>query len=143
MTTRALLVAAGVAASAYGMVLLLDRPTGDVVETALWLVAGVLVHDAVIAPLVIVAGVAGARWLPDRLRPPLAFVLVVLGSVTLMAVPVLGRFGARPDNPTLLDRDYTAGWLVVAGLTLAAAVVLALRDRRGSRGRTDRPRNEE
>ena len=35
--------------------------------------------------------------------------------VTLVAVPVLGRFGARADNPTLLDRDYVAGWLVLAG----------------------------
>jgi hypothetical protein len=48
--------------------------------------------------------------------------LLVLGSLTIMAIPVLGRFGARPDNPTLLDRNYTAGWLVVAGLTLVAVL---------------------
>ena len=58
--------------------------------------------------------------------------LVVLGTVTLLAVPVLGRFGARPDNPTLLDRDYTAGWLVLAGLTLVAVVVAAARTLRAS-----------
>ena len=40
-------------------------------------------------------------------RPSVGF--VVLGSVTLLAMPVLGRFGARPDNPTLLDRDYSVG----------------------------------
>jgi len=131
VTTRVVLVLAGVAASAYGVVLLLDRPTEDLVETGLWLAAGVLLHDAVLAPLVLGLGVVGARWLPARLRTPLAFGLVVLGSVTLVAVPVLGRFGAKPDNPTLLDRDYTTGWLVVAGLTLAAVVVLALADRSG------------
>ena len=36
---------------------------------------------------------------------------VVLGSLTLLAIPVLGRFGERPDNATLLDRNYTVGWL--------------------------------
>ena len=62
----------------------------------------------------------------------------VLGPVTLLAVPVLGRFGERPDNPTLLDRDYTAGWLVLAGLTAltvaAAAVVRSRRTRSSGRG---------
>ena len=48
---------------------------------------------------------------------------MVLGAVTLLAVPVLGRFGAQPDNPTLLDRAYGPGWLVLAGLTVLLAVV--------------------
>ena len=47
--------------------------------------------------------------------------LVVLGTVTLMAVPVLGGWGANADNPTILDRNYAAGWLVVAGVTIAGA----------------------
>ena len=59
---------------------------------------------------------------------------VVLASVTLVAVPALGRFGARPDNPTLLDRRYLAGWLVVAGLVAVGVVVATfVRSRRGAR----------
>jgi hypothetical protein len=59
---------------------------------------------------------------------------VVLGSVTVLAVPVLGRFGERSDNATLLDRDYTAGWLVLALFTVAAVVVASvLRSRRATR----------
>ena len=62
----------------------------------------------------------------------------MLGSVTLLAVPVLGRFGARPDNPTLLDRDYALGWVVLAVLTIAGVAVatyVGARDaRKGSRG---------
>ena len=59
----------------------------------------------------------------------------MLGSVTLLAVPVLGRFGARADNPTLLDRDYIAGWLVLAGLVaVGVAAGTLVRSRRVGRG---------
>ena len=44
--------------------------------------------------------------------------MVVLGPLTLIAVPVLGRFGAKADNPTLLDRPYWLGYAVVVGLVL-------------------------
>ena len=78
-----------------------------------------MLHDFVLVPLTLLLGLALIRLLPANLRAPVAGGLVVLGSVTLLAVPVLGRFGARADNPTLLDRDYAAGWLVVAGVTIA------------------------
>jgi len=50
-----------------------------------------------------------------------------------VAVPVLGGFGARPDNPTLHDRPYAAGWLVVAALVLGlAGLQVVLRRRKGA-----------
>ena len=49
--------------------------------------------------------------------------LLVLATVTLAAVPVLGRFGAKPDNPTLLDRPYLTGWLLIAGLVVLGTVL--------------------
>ena len=55
------------------------------------------------------AGCSGAL-LPASARAPCGVRLIVLGSRDrCVAVPVLGRFGARPDNPTLLDRDYLGG----------------------------------
>ena len=36
--------------------------------------------------------------------------LVVWGGLTVMAIPVLGRFGALAANPTLLDRPYLTSW---------------------------------
>jgi hypothetical protein len=90
----------------------------------------VLLHDAILAPLVLALLVLGAAVLPDWARPPAAAATVVLGSVTVMAVPVLGRFGARPDNPTLLDRPYGTGWLLFAGLVLGYACAWGLARRR-------------
>jgi hypothetical protein len=63
--------------------------------------------------------------------------LVVLGTVTLMAVPVLGGWGANADNPTILDRNYPVGWLVVAGATMvvvALTIVLSAGRRSGGKG---------
>lgn len=132
--TRVAIAVVGVAVGLYGAFLLLSRQDLDqLTNAAAWLVTGVVLHDFVLAPLVIVVLAAAARLLPRIARGPAVVGLVVLGSVTLLAVPVLGRFGARPDNPTLLDRDYGTGWLVVAGLTLAAVLVATLlRRRRGA-----------
>ncbi len=115
----------------YGGYLLLSRQdTADHLDTALWAAGGVVLHDFVLAPLVIGLFALLTRVLPRAARGPAVVGLVVLGSVTLLAVPVLGRFGARPDNATLLDRAYGPGWLVLAGLTLlAVAVAGVLRSR--------------
>ena len=122
---RWVLGAAGVLLVLYGGWLLVSRED-DLLGVAVWLAAGVLLHDAVLAGVTIVLGALAVRLAPEPARAPLVVGLVVLGTTTLLAVPVLGRFGARADNPTLLDRDYTAGWLVLAALTAVAVVVAAL-----------------
>ena len=70
-------------------------------------------HDLVVAPLTIVVGLVLLRLAPRAWRGSVVAATLVVATVTVAAVPVLGRFGARPDNPTLLDRDYRTGWLVV------------------------------
>jgi hypothetical protein len=132
---RYVLGALGTVLGLYGGWLLLTRGH-DLVDVAVWLAAGVVLHDAVLAVATVLLGAVALRVLPHPSRAPAVVGFVVLGSVTLLAVPVLGRFGARTDNPTLLDRDYTAGWLVLAGLTVLAVVVATLvRSRRDSRRR--------
>jgi hypothetical protein len=124
----------GVALGAYGAWLALTRQdAGQLVEIAVWLAAGVVLHDVVVAGVVLAGVAVGRRVLPGPWQAPATLGLVVWGGVTLMAVPVLGRFGARPDNPTLLDRPYLGAWAV---LTLAAVLVVAVaglvRARRGT-----------
>jgi len=123
--TRWGLGVAGAALAAYGAWLAISRGH-DHLDLAVWLAGGVLLHDGVLALVVLVLGAAVLRLLPQAAKAPAAVGFVVLGSVTLLAVPVLGRFGARADNPTLLDRGYWAGWLVVAGLTVGAVVAASL-----------------
>ena len=125
---RLLLGALGLAAGAYGAMLLLDLGGANLRSTLVWVVGGVVVHDAVLAPLTIALG-AGLVWLGRRgvRTGPLVVGGVVLGTVTVAAIPVLGRFGARADNATLLDRDYLVGWFVFAGATVVISCFTASR----------------
>ena len=107
----------------YGGWLLLSRQDLDQLTNAgLWLVSGVVAHDVVISGVVIVSGLALAL-LPARSQAPAAVALVVVGSLSLVAIPVLGGFGEISDNPTHLDRPYVAAWLAVVGVA-AVTVVL-------------------
>lgn len=125
--TRLAIGGLGVLVGGYGAFLLLSRQDRDqLLDAALWLASGVVLHDFVLAPLVLALVFVGTRVLPVVARVPAASALVVLGATTVLAIPVLGRFGARPDNATLLDRDYTAGWFALAGLVLLATVVATL-----------------
>lgn len=126
---RVALGAAGAAVAAYGLLRLVQLPLEQVPAILLWVVGGVAVHDGLIAPLVVAAGVLLTARSPVWLRTPLLRALVVLGPLTLVAVPVLGRFGAKADNPTLLDRPYLLGYaaLVVVGVVLTAASAVRAR----------------
>jgi hypothetical protein len=128
---RILIGAFGVAGAAYGAWLLLDQ---DYLAAALWLGVGVVLHDFVLVPLTLALGWVAVRVVPPGWRSPLAVGLFALGSLTLMAVPVLGGWGANTDNATILDRHYVTGWLVVATLVLAGVVAGVVLSRRRSGG---------
>ena len=132
--------AVGVVVGLFGGWLLLTRQDLDQLgSAATWLVVGVILHDAVLAVVTPALAAIAVRLLPREARAPAVVGFVVLGSVTLLAVPVLGRFGARPDNATLLDRAYVTGWLVLAALTLLAVVVATLVRRRRTTRRAALP----
>jgi hypothetical protein len=136
MTTRILVGAAGVALGLYGLVLLLSRQDpGQWLEVAVWLAAGVVVHDAALSGLVIGACLLGSRLLPQPWRAPAAIALVVWGALSVVAVPVLVGGGVRADNPTLLDRPYVATWWVVSAIVVGLVAV-------GGLVRARRPRAE-
>ena len=125
----------GVVLALVGVWHLLGNGFADLAATVAWLVGGVVAHDALIAPLVVLLGVGLLPRLPSWGRGPAGAGFVVLLTVTLTAVPVLGRFGAKPDDPWLLPRPYGALWLGFA-LVVVAAVVGAsvLRRRRSGKG---------
>jgi hypothetical protein len=143
MRTRLVIGAVGVVMGAFGALRFLQLDLPDIVDAVLWLVGGVVVHDAVLAPLTVGLTYLATRVVPAWARGRVAVALVVLATVTLTAVPVLGRMGERADNPTLLDRNYVVGWLVFVVLVLvvtAASGPVAARLRRDRPGLSRSPR---
>jgi hypothetical protein len=98
----------------------------------LWLGGAVVLHDVVIAPMVLLIGPALVR---GGVRGPVRAALVVAGALTTVALPVLLRPGRRA-NSSVLPLDYPRNWLValvvVASVT---AVWLAVRKFRDGRRR--------
>ncbi|OKH63540.1 hypothetical protein EB72_11415 [Mycobacterium sp. SWH-M1] len=122
---RALLVAAGVALAAYGALLLVDDPPAVLMRIVLWAAAGVVLHDVVFAPVCAALGFAGRRLVPAGWRAPAAIAALCSVVLALVAVPVYDKPGMRPDNMTLLDRNYVAGfWIALA--VIWACVPLAV-----------------
>lgn len=112
----------GLAALAYAATRLWDVPADAWGSVLTWLAGGVLLHDALLAPIVVGLGVVASQWLPAPWRPPAVVALVCWGSLTLAAIPVLYGGGVRPDNPTLLDRSYVASWWIGCATVLVLVV---------------------
>lgn len=116
-SARILLALAGLGLGGYGAVLLLDNQPVIIVRILVWAVVAAVIHDLVFAPVCAAIGIAGGRLIPLRWQSPFAVAGLCSVVLVLLAIPVFSRPGMRPDNPSVLDRDYPLG------LAVALAVV--------------------
>ncbi|MFC7304441.1 hypothetical protein ACFQVC_09485 [Streptomyces monticola] len=106
----------------------------DPLDVLVWLAGAVVLHDGLLAPLVLGAGVllGGLR----TGRAPVRGALIVAGCLTLVALPVLLRPGT-PANSSVLPLDYVRNWLLLlaatAGGTGAYLLFTRARSRRHAR----------
>ncbi|WNZ13465.1 hypothetical protein [Streptomyces sp. 11x1] len=117
--TRVLAGVAGAALMGFGLSLLLE--VRDLTGALVWLAGAVVLHDVVIAPLVLLAGLVAVR---GRARGPVRGALVVAGALTVVALPALLRPG-RTANSSVLPLDYPRNWMI-ALVAVAAVTVLVL-----------------
>lgn len=115
---RALAGVAGLALMGVGASLLLD--VREWTGVLLWLGGAVVLHDGLIAPLVLLAGLVlvrggGRGGVCGGVRGPVRGALTVAGALTLVALPVLLRPGPRA-NSSVLPLDYWGNWLVAVGV---------------------------
>ncbi|EFQ82143.1 hypothetical protein HMPREF0063_12667 [Aeromicrobium marinum DSM 15272] len=122
---RWVLGAAGVAVGAWGVWLTRDFSGEQFTSLGLWLVGGVALHDAILAPLVVLLGVVAVRVLPGYARPAVATVFCVWATVSMTAVAVLSGQGGRSDNDSILNRPYLTSWLVLTAVAVVVAAGLA------------------
>ncbi|MCH9666803.1 MAG: hypothetical protein K0U76_07435 [Actinomycetia bacterium] len=127
---RILLVVAGVAVGSYGVVLLWDFSSTVLLRILVWAVVGVVVHDFVFAPLCAAAGLAWRRFLPARWQSPVAVAALCTVVLVLLAIPVYNKPGLKPDNPTVLDRNYPLGFWISLAVVWACVPLYYLLARR-------------
>lgn len=99
-------------------------------DAARWIVGLALVHDLVLAPFVLVIGVAVRRLVPAAWRSLVGSGLLVTGVVTLVAWPLVRGYGRLPSNPSIQPRDYGAGLGMTLALVWTVVLALGLRVRR-------------
>jgi hypothetical protein len=119
---RVLTGAAGLALMGVGASLLLD--VRDLTGVLFWLGGAVVLHDVVIAPVVLLVGLVVVR---GGVRGPVRGALLVAGALTAVALPVLLRPG-KPANSSVLPLDYPRNWLLaLVAVATVTALLLAVR----------------
>jgi hypothetical protein len=142
LAARAALIAVGVVGLAVGVRTLLDtQRTDQVIGVAVFLLLAIVVHDAILSPVVFAAGLLLRK--AGRRLPPVALVVVQAGVVvmavmTLVVVPEIRARAIGNDNPTILIADYAprlALMWVAPAVARGAGAALDARTRR----QKDRP----
>ncbi|MFG2089440.1 MULTISPECIES: hypothetical protein [unclassified Spirillospora] len=122
---KALVTAAGLALIAVGVRGVVTDL--DVAAWLAWFAGAAILHDGVLVPVVLAAGLA-TRRLPAASRRIVRAALVTAACVTAVALPlVLGR-GRRADEPSRLPLPYDRNLaIVLAAITAAAGAAIAVR----------------
>lgn len=105
-------------------------PAGQWAGIALWLAGALVLHDAVLAPLLLIGNLllrrAGAGALPWASVAVVQVALIVGGVLTLLAFPALRAQAIGARNPSVLPFDYGAhlavAWAVIGVVVVAAAI---------------------
>ncbi|MBO2457004.1 hypothetical protein [Actinomadura violacea] len=112
--------AGGLALIGYGLSgIVADVPVG---RWAAWFVGAAVLHDGVLVPAVLVAGLV-TGWIPVAYRRVVRGALVVAACVTAVAIPLVLGYGRRPDVPSQLPLPYGRNLAIVVGAIAAVAVV--------------------
>lgn len=125
---RIVLVVLGVLVIAFGAsVLVTSVSPKRIGGLAAWLLGAVILHDAILSPFVVVAGLL-LRRAGRTLR---AWVLVVVQTAivlaSVLALVVLPEIAAKrhgQKNPTVLPFDYGTRLLIVEGVLLLVVVAV-------------------
>ncbi|MDQ2837959.1 MAG: hypothetical protein M3Y42_10860 [Actinomycetota bacterium] len=114
----------GVGGIAYGIArILTDSKDTKPLPLLKWLIGSLLLHDAVIAPVVIGIGWLLARYVPDRARPFVQGALVTGGLISSVALVLIWRQGkTSAKSLALLQQNYLAHLLILLAIVAAVTV---------------------
>ncbi len=140
-TARWLVGSLGLALLGYGIVRIFQFSAATQPrQLGLWLVAALILHDAIFAWLVVGAGWLLARLVPGRARAYLQGGLITAGLVSVVAAPMIYRQGKSQPGQSLLERDYLANLLIIfACIAVGTGAAYLVRVRREVKAANVRP----
>jgi hypothetical protein len=143
---RTVLILIGTAGLFFGLYVLFDTVRiSRLPGVALWIGAAIVLHDAVLAPLVFFCGIL-LRRAGRRVTGTIVLVVqgaIVAGSImTLIVVPAIVARSLTPNNPSILPLDYGRNlalfWVAVALVATVWSVALYARSRRANQRPSNR-----
>ena len=87
------------------------------------LLVAALGHDLVLAPIFLILGLIARRVVHRHVRGSLQGAALIGFMLLVVAIPGMGRYGARTDNHSILPRDYTTGLMLSLGVVGAATLL--------------------
>ena len=132
--TRLLIGAAGVGLLGYGIVrIFTDAKDTKPAALLRWLLGALLVHDLLIAPVVLGVGWLLTRFVPPRARRYLQAGLICGGLVAAYGVLLIWRQGKAASSLALLQQDYRRNLLIVLAVVAAGCLIGYLVERANCR----------
>jgi hypothetical protein len=134
---RIILAIAGIALGAFGVLrLATEIPLHNLLILAVWLVAALIIHDAVMEPSVVGVGWLLRRHVPDRGRRYVQIALIMIVLVAVIAIPMIFLRGSQPAEKALLLLDYGTNLIMMIGIIAVISLILyavrVARDRRST-----------
>ncbi len=124
MRFRIALGGVGLLLGLFGVFRLLTQiAVSDLVQLAFWLIAALVLHDGILAPLIVAVG-AGLTHVPPRARTALQGGLVAGALVTVIALPLIHRAYSQPASKAILRQNYTANLGILLAVVAAGAVIV-------------------
>lgn len=116
--------AVGVAAILFGVLRILSSTDATKpLQLAKWLIAAVILHDAILAPATVVTGWLIAHVVRGRAQAYVKAGLAIAGVTAVIALPQIYRHGKSAPGTTLLQRNYGLNLAILVGLIAVVAVL--------------------
>jgi hypothetical protein len=132
-----ILAVAGIGLAAFGLFRLFSEiPTHSLLVLAVWLIAALVIHDAILAPSIVGVGWLLRRYVADRGRRYLQIALIMIALITVIAVPMIFLRGSQPEAKALLLRNYGSNLILIIAIIVVITLILyalrVARERRAS-----------
>jgi len=113
---RGLLILTGVLMGLWGLWLMRDFRFDQLKSAGFWFAGGIIFHDGILAPIVVLYGAFHMWAIPSYARKPATIGLILWGTLTIAVANVLSGQGGKPDNDTVINRPYVSTWLIMTAV---------------------------